>query len=252
MWTIEKQYTIVQARATAARLETMPSLQALQESIPKHPYYKHWDKRALERLTKYGFTPQADGSLKSTTTVHAELALLGRPNLTAVGKEGGFGDMTSEDRQLVPDIYPQHGYYAPWYRAEPNRLFQILPNLRPSVLYIVGEKSQNPKLKSNVERLARTGTEWGGSGGVKLGRVKQTVVKGGGHMLVIDKNLSVVADEASKWMRSEMDVWKAAERKREASDWAKRPDGEKFKVEDRLWQSYIGKTSAEDLLKGKL
>lgn len=162
--------------------------------------------------------------------------------------------MSLEDRKVIPDVYPRTGWNAPWIRPESLRLFRMLPNIRPSVLYVVGDKSQHPKLKTNVMRLATTGTEWGGSGGVNLGRVKQVVVKNGMHLMILDRSLGEVADAAATWIQSEMKIWKELKTEHETSEWANKPDSEKFKVEDKLWRTWVGetKTSFEDILKGKL
>jgi len=57
-----------------------------------------------------------------------------------------------------------------------------------------------------------------------VGMVKQVVVKGGGHYLVVDRSLGVVVDETAKWIASEVDVWRQLEKARASSEWVKLPD----------------------------
>ncbi|KAL2063079.1 hypothetical protein VTL71DRAFT_6151 [Oculimacula yallundae] len=253
LWGIEAAASVNHSRAMAFRRETFSSLPVLHSSLSRSHYYRTWDKRALANLVKYGFSLQPDGTMKSTTSVHSDLAMMGRPNLAGTGRTArSFADISLEERKKVPDIMLRNGWYAPWYRPEPNRLFHMLPNLRPSVLYVVGEKGQNPELRVNGEILRNTGTGWGGSGGVEMGRVKRVVVKDGGHVMIVDKSLGEVVDAAAEWIKAEMEIWRRQEAEHKASDWAKRPDSEKFKVDDQLWRTYRGKTSPEDILKGKL
>lgn len=72
----------------------------------------------------------------------------------------------------MPDINLEYSWNAWLYRCEPSRFFDLPPNIRPSVLYVMGKRSQNPNLKVTVERLTKMAVGWGGNGSVKLGMVK--------------------------------------------------------------------------------
>lgn len=69
-------------------------------------------------------------------------------------------------------------------RPEMVRTFIDLPFVRPDVLWLFGQNSMiNTPESARVEKVARTGTGIGGSGGVELGRVKSVVLENAGHLL---------------------------------------------------------------------
>lgn len=77
------------------------------------------------------------------------------------------------------------------------------------------------------------------------------VAKGYKHMLILDKSLDTIVDKTTSWIGKELGVWKEVKDKRDTSDCARRPDAEKFMIEDELWQTYVGRTSPENIIKGQ-
>ena len=61
-----------------------------------------------------------------------------------------------------------------------------------------------PELRE--EEMGNTGTGFGGSGGVKLGQVKEVVIPGGYYVPI--ENVEGTAVEISKWLGDRMDIYR--------------------------------------------
>lgn len=88
----------------------------------------------------------------------------------------------------------------------------MFPNIRPSLLYIVASASSASRPDVREARLTMTGIGQGGSGGHRLGRVKQVVLEGGSHMIALDRRLAEVVQEAGSWLRAEIKRWREGEK----------------------------------------
>lgn len=71
--------------------------------------------------------------------------------------------------------------FIPLYRPEPRGTFFRLPSLRPSALWLLGERTYL-RLDEMREGIKVTGTSVGGSGGVPEGRVKEDLIPERGHL----------------------------------------------------------------------
>ncbi|KAL4919838.1 Alpha/beta hydrolase family-domain-containing protein [Aspergillus aurantiobrunneus] len=184
---------------------------------------RKWDSRVLDRWFEYGLrygtnTPRLGqksssselGTVTLTTPRHQEVNIYLRPNFDA--REPASGDMSHPDV-----IGPPHATY-PFYRSEPVMVWKMLEQIRPSVLYLFGERSPLSAPELQKKKLERTGRGIGGSGGQSRGRVKGVTVPGAGHQLPFEE-ASRVAGEASEWARDEVERWQREE-ERIRSGWS--------------------------------
>ncbi|RCI13341.1 hypothetical protein L249_1207 [Ophiocordyceps polyrhachis-furcata BCC 54312] len=175
---------IVPAVLSTRRRDVWPSMKAASEKFKKSEFYKSWDARVLERWTEYGLRPlptelhpaqaEDDEGVTLTTTKHQELFTFLRPTYDRNSKV----DMDPDQAAKMADY--------PFYRPEPAYVYKHLPNLRPSTLYVFGEKSDVSTPELREEKMAMTGTGVGGSGGVVEGRVQQITLNCG-HLVPMEK-----------------------------------------------------------------
>lgn len=258
---------MAQAKAIARRREVYADRHEVAASIMKSKYYAKWDPRAKRNLIEYGFVPvqgseveflnekSSETSVRAITSKHIEIMLMFKPNYEGYGDKG-LDSMSAEARLAVPDIDPDFAAngVSPLYRPEFVSVYRNLPHVRPSVLYICGEASSFSTAEIRQERMSRTGVGPGGSGGAKLGRVKEYMIKGGVHTLPMDEHLSLVVEGASNWLADEMSTWRAEEA-RVGSAWADKPRSEKQQMDDVLHKSLLEwepNMQIESIIKRKL
>ncbi|KAJ5493518.1 alpha/beta-hydrolase [Penicillium diatomitis] len=113
-------------------------------------------------------------------------------------------------------IGPAHATY-PFYRYEPILMWNLLRHVRPGVLYLFGDRSPVSTPDLRKEKLTRTGTSIGGSGGWKINRVKEITIPDTGHQLPFE-NVSRVCKETAVWLEEEVARWSEDET-RISEDW---------------------------------
>ncbi|GLA32585.1 hypothetical protein AnigIFM63604_010228 [Aspergillus niger] len=184
---------------------------------------KGWDSRCLDLWFKYGLREldfQADsagtGNPESVvglaTTKDQEIAQSLRPNfvdLQSLNMDGNKHPDYLRDPTFYVDVTGQ-SKTLPFYRYEPILLWRLLKYVRPSVLWIYGGKSIMATPDQRAEKLQRTGTGVGGSGGYKNGRVKEVVIPEGGHFVPFE-DVAGVAEPTSEWIKHEIARWKEEE-----------------------------------------
>ena len=226
---------VMPARAGAAnyahlstfRRDIWPSRSVATQSFNKSPFYKEWDPRVLALWNQHALrelptavypdpsTRNADksGQLEGeneptdlpvtlTTTKHQEVFTFLRPNFPTLGQPV-INHTTHPD--LDPAVPAKYTY--PFYRPESASTFRLLPDLRPSVLYIFGGSSEISPLDSCKDKLESTGVGVGGSGGVKMGMVKSETLQGIGHLIpmIVPK---VCAQRVLEWLALELRRWR--------------------------------------------
>ncbi|KAJ5748934.1 uncharacterized protein N7511_010630 [Penicillium nucicola] len=173
-----------------------------------------WDCKTLARLKHFGILRDRDGDgqgldWRFATSKYQLVSLLGRHNPLQIGLgPGGIDDITLEQRQLIPDCDPDAWNEGSFYLAELKLAWEVLPSVRPWVLYVNGGKSPVfgcPRTRD--ERAKRTGTGVGGNGGLKLGAVKQVIVDDGEHGMVFDRNIFTVTSHVVRWLVKESERW---------------------------------------------
>ncbi|CAG8135270.1 unnamed protein product [Penicillium olsonii] len=208
-------YVAVTPRTTDERkLMTLATLR--QDIWPSHTEaiqkarkaFQAWDKRVFEKWTQFAYRslPTAiypssqPGSVTLATSKHQELMAYGypRPRVHTPVILGG-----KKVDQGAIDALPERQIY----RTEPLLAMKLIGHVAPSVLVVSGAGSSLYKDGSheNVARVA--GTEFGGSGGMEVGRVRHEVIDEAGHTLPFEK----IADTASvvaSWVGKDMRQWR--------------------------------------------
>jgi len=174
-----------------------------------------------------------EGPVTLATTKHQEVFMFLRPNFD--GKDAN-GKMVV-NRQTHPDIDLNTTEAYPFYAPVPPAVFKNLPYLRPSALYIFGGTSDISTPDLRKQKVARTGTGVGGSGGSKEGRVKEVVVEEVGHLVpMIAPQKS--ADAAADFLSNDLKRWRKEEEEWRRQ-WESKERLEKMTVNER-WKKNIG------------
>lgn len=205
------------AFASAKRRDLWPSRAEAAIGFKKSKFYQTWDSRVLDRWIEHGLRdvptklyPDAkEGQVTLTTTKHQEVMTFLRPNFR---NRGGETEVDSADftltnpklnRRTHADLTPNEQPQEPFYRGESTIIFNQLPALRPSVLYIFGSNSFLTDDAIIEEKLAMTGSGVGGSGGRAEGRVDSVMVQDAGHLIPMEK-VEESAEHVGKWIGKEM------------------------------------------------
>ncbi|KAH7121511.1 Alpha/beta hydrolase family-domain-containing protein [Dactylonectria macrodidyma] len=233
------------------RREVYPSRAEAAASFSRSASYRAWDPRVLERWIVYGFrnVPGKD-EVRLTTTKHQEVFNLLRPSWQAYDPQG----QELIHPELVPDLdpslnphFPTHPFYCPQGTSTLTRL----PNVRPSVFYIFGGKSNISSQELQDEKMALTGSGVDGSGGHTKGRVKKAVGKDNSHLIPME-DPAFCALVAADWIKAEIERWWVDERSYE--DWTRRPMEEKTMLSSD-WERHIkrvGKYKRGDKIREKI
>jgi pimeloyl-ACP methyl ester carboxylesterase len=226
------------ARLSMYRRDTWPSRQVAAESFKKSPFYQTWDPRVLDSWVKYGLKDAKSGKtgeVTLSTTKEQEVFTFLRPSWAAY-------DPTGKELlhpELVPDLNPAlNAKYPtyPFYRPEPPATLARLPNVRPSVLYIFGDKSNVSPPELQREKLELTGTGTGGSGGAAKGRVKAISHADCGHLVPMEAP-TYCARSAVDWAKPELERWRHEEE--QYKEWTKKPQSEKVSFTED-YRKYTG------------
>ncbi|PSK45282.1 Peroxisomal membrane protein LPX1 [Elsinoe australis] len=221
------------ARASAVRRDVWPSREEARKGFARSKFYQKWDGRVLERWVEHGLreVEGAEGQVTLRTSKHNEVFSFLRPNFaTEENQDPG----RRPDRRTHPDVDTSLDPPAsPFYRQEPSETFARLPFLRPTVLYVFGEKSEISTKLLRADKLAVTGTGVGGNGGVRTGGTKETTVDAG-HLVAMEK-VEDCADLAADWIGKEVARWSKEER-----EWER--DIERTKPEERttISEEFLG------------
>lgn len=205
------------AAASARRRERWPSRAEALKSFKKSKFYQAWDSRVLDRWVQYGLRevptslfPDAKApEVTLTTTKHQEVMTFLRPNFAhrPGDTELSSAEFTTSNpklnRRTHADITPDVNIQSPFYRGESTIVFNQLPAIRPSVFYIFGSESFLTDDAIIEEKLAKTGSGVGGSGGRAEGRVAQVMVQDAGHLIPMEK-VEESAEHIGGWIKKEM------------------------------------------------
>ncbi|KAJ5088037.1 hypothetical protein N7456_011653 [Penicillium angulare] len=206
---------------TLQRKESWTTRKEAEMKAVKAQGAETWADGARERLKRHGVFQHhaswgSDWALTTPKNQIASMVLRHNPEEIGMGP-GGLDEVTLEQRALVPDINPDSIHKGPFYRPELELGWSLLPGMRPWVLYVNGGNSHDlGPAKVRDERARITGTGVGGSGGMKLGAVKQVVIEGGEHTLPFDHDLSKLADHLGDWFVKESKRWEDGPKRRRA------------------------------------
>ncbi|KAL9085406.1 MAG: hypothetical protein Q9159_004695 [Coniocarpon cinnabarinum] len=229
---------------TIHKPDVFASRKAGAEAISANPMFKKFDPRALKLMVQYGLRKlptalhpeltdamsQAELPVTYTSTIHQDAWTQLRPNFQSRDNAGHI----NIDRGTHADMDPLAAS-IPFYRPEPRSTWFRLPSLRPSVFWLLGERSYLAQDEIRIG-IARTGTGIGGSGGKAEGRVREDYVPAHGHLFPLEAPAAAAA-KCATWLGGEI----ARFREREAQ-W-NHMRSERRKVDDlhvdRQWRSII-------------
>lgn len=118
-----------------------------------------------------------------------------------------------QDDDIQQDIHPEDRDESLLSRPESQQLLRMLPEVKPSVLYIFGANSDASPPENRLEKMETTGTGVGGSGGAKAGKVQEAVLDCG-HLVGMEQPPQC-AEAASSFIDFELTKWEAQERRRD-------------------------------------
>ena len=242
--------SILQPQASTFRRDDWPSRAEAASSVKKSKFYQSWDPRVLDLWIRYGLRslptavyPKAndafdrsenvDGPVTLTTTKHQEVFTFLRPNFDGWDANGKL----IVNRRTHPDLNVRAAYKYPFYRPEVPAVFNDLPRLRASTLYIFGGQSDLSAPDMRKQKMERTGTGVGGSGGAEADRVKEVVFEDVGHLIPMEA-VGRCAAAAGEWLASDLKRWRGeeAEFKRE---WEAKERRAKYTISEE-WKKSIG------------
>ncbi|THY21367.1 putative toxin biosynthesis protein [Aureobasidium pullulans] len=209
-------------RMPSFRRDLWPSRQAAEAAFRKNVLLKPFDPRVVDKILQHSIRPtptllypekegenkKGEQSYTLTTPKHQEALSIARPNYEHVD---WINKPDIKARHTHPDIWPCAPYMPPFYKSEGRTAWMFLPYLRPSVLWLYGTKSYTMDPIERSEKMKRTGTEWNGSGGAAMGRVKEEFIEDTGHFLCFEK-IKETAEKVSEWLDGEVKIWKDLER----------------------------------------
>ncbi|KAE8377280.1 Alpha/beta hydrolase family-domain-containing protein [Aspergillus bertholletiae] len=228
------------ALGSTNRRDLWPSREEAINKFRGNKVFKDFDARSFDRFVEYGLRdlptelyPDENRDttpVTLTTTKAQELYTYLRPTY----QDGKVGLKEGEWRQEMHPEDREEGY--PFYRPEPVSIFRQLPQLRPSVLYVFGERSEITTLPVRREMLEMTGCGVGGSGGVQRARVKEVVLPTG-HLVPME-NPRKCALVSAAFCDSELSRWENDQREF-MQKWTAKPRAGKIVVDEK-WKENIG------------
>ena len=175
-----------------------------ERAIIKGYNAKGWHPSVQDRLKEHGVHHHL-GKFKMMMKREQVAGLVVRFN---PGRQGNRDVITEEEREEVPDLEPSDWNPGHCYRQELKGAWDLLPNVRPRVLYINGGRSPFfGRTKVRDERAKITGTGAGGNGGLNIGAVEQLNIKKGEHTMVFDSHIDEIAESSAKWLVTEVRRW---------------------------------------------
>lgn len=264
------------AKASTKRRDRWKSRQEAREKFKTSAFYQTWDPRVLDKWLEYGLrelptalypevqtsnTPPVVSADPSTASVHPDKETEREVTLKTTKHQEVFtflrtnfptleypNPLHESDPRTHPDVPAWASPNSPFYRPEPISTFTRLPNLRPSVFYVFGDKSDLSAPLLKADRISQTGIGYGGSGGVAKGRVAEHTFKGVGHLIPMEV-VGGTADVAAGWLVPELERWQRLEEV-ERAEWAKVPKPLKTQLSEEYKATMMGDWISE--LKTKL
>lgn len=223
---------ILGARISAVRREIWPTREDAAEALRKSPFHSSWDPRVLDAYIAHGIrdlpasTVSGEGDRAALTTPRdQEVFTFFRPLYPYLGDDGTVDRDGAPDFDPTVNDKPHRGHPFPFYRSEGSSVLARLPNVRPSVLWVYGEKSDvNLPPSARSENVKACGTGPDGSGGVQAGRVAEVVIEGREHLFPLEVP-GLCAEHAAAWVGKDMQRYRQAQR--EYEDWTHLPLREK-------------------------
>lgn len=204
------------ARLSTSRRDVWPSREAAASKFRNSKFYQAWDHRVLDKWIEHGlrdlpteqYPDLPKGSDKGnppvtlSTTTAQEVYLYLRAyyqDARLLQDENNLQDIRAEDRDG-----------SNFGRPETQELYRRLPEIKPSVLYVFGRNSEASPSEYRRDKMERTGTGVGGSGGTAKGKV-QEVVLDCGHLVGMERPTEC-AKACVSYIDKELERWATEER----------------------------------------
>jgi pimeloyl-ACP methyl ester carboxylesterase len=208
------------ARLSTSRRDVWPSREAAASKFRSSKFYQGWDTRVLDKWIEYGLrdlpteqypelpkdSDRDNPPVTLSTTAAQEVYLYIRAYY--------HDDRLLQDENNLQDTDPDDRDDFPFGRPETQELYRRLPEIKPSVLYVYGRNSPASPPEYRRDKMERTGTGVGGSGGAARGKV-QEVVLDCGHLVGMEKPTDC-AKACVSFMDKELGRWEAEEREWDA------------------------------------
>ena len=169
-----------------------------------------WDPRAIELYLDYGLrdTPTAlhpeAGKVTLRTTKSFEAWNYARPWFDTPPSD--TLNLPQNSRAKHPDANNHILDTRSFYRPEANYVWDMLPHINPSTLWVFPEGGPMSNPKDMNDKVSRTGTGSRGSGGERAGRVGKVIIRGGSHLVPFEKP-DMCAKEISGWLATDLRAW---------------------------------------------
>lgn len=214
--------------ASASRRDCWQSRDEAASKLRKSRLYQQWDSRVLDRFLQHGLRdlptfiyPDAPTGVTLTTPKYQEVFTFLRQNFPS--PEYPRPEYWP-NKNTHADYNPTANQIAPFYCPAPITTFHRLPHIRPSVLYLLGKKSDPAAREFAKDKLALTGTGVGGSGGAAIDKV-EAIMLDAGHLLPLEQ-VNGTAEVAASWIVRQLADFKIAT-DQDKSKWESIPGREK-------------------------
>ncbi|KAL5045010.1 hypothetical protein BDW71DRAFT_215422 [Aspergillus fruticulosus] len=200
---------------TSTRPDLWPSRQDAETYIRGNPFWRRWDARSVDQYVRFGLRPVPTALYPTCTSETRAVTLTtqkAQEAWTYLRLNANTDGTAEAERLLAADLArvandgdnnnPDYITVCPWSCIA----FEYLPYLRPSVLYVFGERSHINVSPRRRDKMERTGTGLGGSGGVAAGRVRAEVLTGGSHMAPLEK-VHETAHVLSTWLEAQIQLY---------------------------------------------
>ncbi|KAL8831594.1 MAG: hypothetical protein Q9191_000774 [Dirinaria sp. TL-2023a] len=189
------------------RRDIWPSLADARTRLRRTAHFGAFDPRVFERVVKYDLRAASrercaeigsPDAVTLTTPKSMEIGTMMRPDPPLEGYPEAY-DLRNRPEEMDTTII--RGFY----RGEVVQVFRDLPYILPDTLYVWGSRSLGGSSYAK-EIVGRTGTGYGGNGGLASGRVQTTTMNETGHSIPLEKPCEA-AETVEPWLRQEIVKW---------------------------------------------
>lgn len=193
--------------AMVKRRDIWPSRADARTRLRKTAHFGAFDTRVFERVVQYDLRPAppekcaeigSPDAVTLTTPKSMEIGTMMRPDPPF---EGYPEAVDLHNRPEDMDTTTVRGFY----RGEVVQVYRDLPYVLPATLYVWGSRSLGGSAYAK-EIVGRTGTGYGGNGGLASGCVQTTTMNDAGHSIPLEKP-SEAAETVEPWLRQEIIKW---------------------------------------------
>ena len=195
------------AVAMVKRRDIWSSLDDARTRLRRTAHFGAFDPRVFERVIKYDLRaapPErcaeigAPDAVTLTTPKAMEIGTMMRPDPPLAGHPEEV-DLHNRPEELDTTIV------SGFYRGEVVQVYRDLPYVLPTTFFVWGSRSLGGSSYAK-EIVGRTGTGYGGNGGLASGLVQTTIMHDTGHSIPLEKPVEA-AKTVEPWLRQEIEKW---------------------------------------------